>query len=86
MLAVPKDSPQQISLLQDDVSTTLSTSITKLNTLNNFSGDKFKKTKGKLTACIRLLSESKTNLHSILTKLRYLMVISKSRKIKEKQD
>ena len=70
MLSVPKDSAQEISLLQNETSERLSESINALHTLNGFSAQKFKKTKANLTVCVKMLKDCKANLHSVLNKLR----------------
>jgi hypothetical protein len=70
MLSVPNDAAQEISLLQNEASNKLSHSIQKLNTINGFSAKTFKKTRGNLQMAVKLLSESRNNLHSILAKIR----------------
>jgi hypothetical protein len=70
MLSVAKDEAQEIALLQNDASNKLSRSLKKLNTINAFSAKTFKKTKGNLQTAVKLLSESRNNLHSIIAKIR----------------
>jgi hypothetical protein len=70
MLSVPKDAAQEISLIQDKTSRQLSQALDKINTVNGFSAQKFKKTKGNLVTAVKLLVESRINMHSILAKIR----------------
>lgn len=70
MLSVPKDAAQEISLIQTNSSNKLSSVLSKINTLNGFSATTYKKTRGNLSVCVKLLAESKNNLHSILSKIR----------------